>query len=275
MRRRAIADLPHPESTPDPLLAEQIAYYRALAPEYGDHALDAPGGDELHAALDAFAPAGDVLELACGPGTWAEQMLRHATTLTAVDASPEMLAIAAARVGPDRVRFVRADLFDWRPDRRYDVVFFGFWLSHVPLERFAAFWALVADCLAPGGRVFFVDDAYRTADELVAGESSTTIRRRLNDGSAYRAVKVPHEPVELEARLKRLGWRVAVTQGAGPSIGTRPPHGPTGLTAGCGDRLPGARGAAQPALWASTLTVLPAGSRSMKRRTPQSSSRSP
>jgi hypothetical protein len=28
----------------------------------------------------------------------------------------------------------------WRPDRRYDVVFFGFWLSHVPLERFAAFW---------------------------------------------------------------------------------------------------------------------------------------
>jgi hypothetical protein len=29
------------------------------------------------------------------------------------------------------------------PDRRYDVVFFGFWLSHVPLERFDAFWSMV------------------------------------------------------------------------------------------------------------------------------------
>jgi hypothetical protein len=51
-----------------PLLAEQIAYYRACAPEYLDGALHAPGGEEIEAALDAFAPAGDVLELACGPG---------------------------------------------------------------------------------------------------------------------------------------------------------------------------------------------------------------
>jgi hypothetical protein len=50
------------------LLAEQIAYYRALAPEYLDGVLDLPGGSEIGAALDAFAPAGDVLELACGPG---------------------------------------------------------------------------------------------------------------------------------------------------------------------------------------------------------------
>jgi hypothetical protein len=36
-----------------------------------------------------------------------------------------MLAIAARTVD-ERVRFIRADLFGWRPDRRYDVVFFGF-----------------------------------------------------------------------------------------------------------------------------------------------------
>jgi hypothetical protein len=30
--------------------------------------------------------------------------------------------------------------------------------------------------------VFFVDDDYRTPDELIEGESSSTIRRRLNDG---------------------------------------------------------------------------------------------
>jgi trans-aconitate methyltransferase len=89
-------------------------------------------------------PTGSVLELACGPGTWTAQLLHHAADVTAVDASPEMLAIASARVGGERVRFVPADLFRWQPDRRYDVVFFGFWLSHVPAERFASFWSVVS-----------------------------------------------------------------------------------------------------------------------------------
>jgi demethylmenaquinone methyltransferase/2-methoxy-6-polyprenyl-1,4-benzoquinol methylase len=200
----------------DPLLAEQIAYYRAVAPEYEDHALVAPGEDELIAALDAFRPTGDVLELACGPGTWTERLLRYATSVTAVDAAPEMLARARARVGEDRVRFVQADLFAWTPERRYDVVFFSDWISHVPLDRFDAFWSFVADCLRPAGRVFFIDDAYRTPDELIEGESSSTIRRRLNDGTAYRAVKVPHRPADLEDRLRRLGWQVTVTATSGP-----------------------------------------------------------
>lgn len=218
----------HADDKLEPLLAEQIDYYRAVATEYHDHAIpEAGGGDELPAALDDFRPAGDVLELACGPGTWTEQLLRHATSVTAVDASPEMLAIASARVGADeRVRFIQADLFSWKPDRRYDVVFFGFWLSHVPVERFEAFWSLVADCLEPDGRVFFADDGYRTPEDLVEGEASSTIRRHLNDGSAYRAVKVPHQPAALERRLARLGWRFDVTQTAGPffwGAGTRAP----------------------------------------------------
>ena len=160
------------------LLSEQVDYYRARASEYLEDTLDLPGGQELEAALDAFAPTGDVLELACGPGVWTPQLLRHADSVTAIDAAPEMLAIARDRVRDERVRFELADVFAWRPDRRYDVVFFGFWLSHVPLERFAAFWELVDACLAPDGRVFFVDDAYRTPDELVEG------RRVVDDSPA-------------------------------------------------------------------------------------------
>jgi SAM-dependent methyltransferase len=200
----------------DQLLGEQVAYYRALATEYGDHALQLPGGGEVSEALRAFRPSGSVLELACGPGVWTGQLLRYATDVTAVDASPEMLAAAATRVGDQQVRFVQADLFAWAPDRRYDVVFFGFWLSHVPPERFEPFWSLVADCLKPDGRVFFVDDAYRTPDELVEGTSSTTIRRRLNDGTTYRIVKIPHRPADLEERLKRIGWQIKVTSTSGP-----------------------------------------------------------
>jgi 2-polyprenyl-3-methyl-5-hydroxy-6-metoxy-1,4-benzoquinol methylase len=200
----------------DQLLDEQIAHYRAIAQEYEDHAIPFAGADELVVALDAFRPVGTVLEIACGQGMWTQQLLGHADEVTAVDASPEMLAIASERVGSDRVHFVRADIFDWETDRRYDVVFFGFWLSHVPLERFESFWTMVASCLKPGGRVFFVDDAYRTSDELVEGEASTTIRRRLNDGRTHRVVKVPHQPADLERRMAALGWAVTVTSTSGP-----------------------------------------------------------
>ena len=223
----------------DRLLGEQATYYRAIAADYLDQGLDMPGGDELTQALEAFRPTGSVLELACGPGVWTGQLLRHATDVTAVDASPEMLAIAAARVGDERVRFVLADLFTWVPDRRYDVVFIGFWLSHVPPERFASFWSLVADCLKEDGRVFFADDAYRTPDELIEGPSSSTIRRRLDDGRSYRLVKVPHQPLDLEEQLRRLGWRINVTATAGPfywGAGTRGLRG-LGVSAGGDGRL--------------------------------------
>jgi ubiquinone/menaquinone biosynthesis C-methylase UbiE len=200
----------------DPLLAEQVAYYRAVAPEYESLSIPGAGGYEVATALDAFAPTGDVLELACGPGMWTERLLRHATSLTAVDAAPEMLARAKARVGEERVRFVQADLFSWRPERRHDVVFFGFWLSHVPRDRFAAFWSFIDDCLQPTGRVFFVDDAFRPPEELIEGESSTTIQRKVGDGSGYRIVKVPYRPAELEHELAALGWQFTVSPTSGP-----------------------------------------------------------
>jgi demethylmenaquinone methyltransferase/2-methoxy-6-polyprenyl-1,4-benzoquinol methylase len=209
-------ELPGRADELDPLLVEQLAYYGAIAREYENYAMPDAGGGQVVAALESFGPSGRVLELACGTGAWTELLLRHATSVTAVDASPEMLAVASARVADDRARFVQADLFTWAPNDRYDVVFFGFWLSHVPDERFEAFWRLVADALGVRGRVFFVDDAYRTPDELIYGVSSPVVRRRVNDGTAYRVVKVPYEPRRLEERLRGLGWRIAVTPTSGP-----------------------------------------------------------
>lgn len=53
----------------DELLAQQVAYYRALAGEYEDHILPFPGGDELSAALDAFQPTDRGWNLRAGPST--------------------------------------------------------------------------------------------------------------------------------------------------------------------------------------------------------------
>ncbi|MGH9214049.1 MAG: class I SAM-dependent methyltransferase [Acidimicrobiales bacterium] len=197
--------------------AEQLAYYRAVANEYEDHTIDVPGQDELLSAIDSFHPTGAVLELACGSGIWTERLLRSATTVTAVDGAPEMLARARSRVGSSAsVRFIQADLFSWKADRRYDTVFFGFWISHVPKEKFASFWSLVAEALEPGGRVFFFDDNHRTETELIEGVNSTVVQRRLNDGTPFKVIKIPYEPADLERRLRDLQWNIRVTGTSGP-----------------------------------------------------------
>ena len=55
----------------DRLLAEQVGHYRAYTPDYVDGVLPwAAAADELQAAIERFRPSGEVLELACGPGTW-------------------------------------------------------------------------------------------------------------------------------------------------------------------------------------------------------------
>jgi demethylmenaquinone methyltransferase/2-methoxy-6-polyprenyl-1,4-benzoquinol methylase len=208
----------------DNFVDEQIAYYRARAPEYDDWIYRrgrydrgaelnrqwAAELDEVARALEGVGPRGKVLELAGGTGYWTGRLVRRADRVTVVDAAPEMLAINRARVGDPRVRYVQADLFDWQPDDAYDVVFFGFSLSHVPPERFAAFWDLVGRCLAPGGRVFFVDsryDARSTAvDHRLEGPDRLSVRRRLNDGREFEIVKVFYDPADLSGRLAGLGW---------------------------------------------------------------------
>jgi SAM-dependent methyltransferase len=196
---------------------EQLAYYRAVANEYEDHQIDVPGQDELLSAIDAFRPTGDVLELACGPGVWTEKLLRSASNVTAVDGSPEMLERARLRVGfAPAAQFVEADLFTWLPERRFDAVFFGFWISHVPDENFDQFWDLVGSALKPDGQVFFFDDNHRTEAELIEGADSPIVERKLNDGQPFRVVKIPYEPAGLETRLRSINWNIKVTGTSGP-----------------------------------------------------------
>jgi SAM-dependent methyltransferase len=201
------------------LLERQLAYYRARAGEYDEWFLRTGPHDRgpewnrgwflelerVRQELDRFGPKGRVLELACGTGLWTVELARHAAGITAVDASPEVLDINRARMQealPEApVRYVRADLFDWRPEETYDVVFFGF-------------WNLVRMALRPGGRAFFVD-SLRTetwAEKESAGRAPRghTTLRRLNDGREFRIVKVYYDPVELEARLAGMGWRISV-----------------------------------------------------------------
>jgi demethylmenaquinone methyltransferase/2-methoxy-6-polyprenyl-1,4-benzoquinol methylase len=198
------------------LLASQREYYEARAEDYADESkpsdrvargLMAP---ELERELvDEFRPPADILELACGTGIFTVHLARYGA-VTAVDASRTMLSINRERVGAANVRYVEADIFAWKPDRRYEAVFFSFWLSHVPHSAFDAFWANVEDCLAPGGRVCFVDEDDRAVAHERALDDNDVARRTLRDGREFDIVKVFWRPDELEARLDELGWRIDV-----------------------------------------------------------------
>ncbi len=214
-------------NTDQSLVDEQIAYYRARASEYDQWFLRQgryDRGEEhrrswfrqvahVEAALAAQKPHGDILELACGTGLWTQRLAPSAASLTALDASPEAVAINRARVRSPRVEYVVTDLFAWRPEKTYDFVFFGFWLSHVPPERFDAFWGQVRAALKPAGRAFFVDSLLNqetTATDHTRLDRSGQVARRLNDGREFRIVKVFYEPPRLEERLSALGWRGSV-----------------------------------------------------------------
>ena len=117
----------------DEIIAAQRAYYDERAPDYSSRrsrpiARSAAGFPSACASelIDAFAPTGDVLELACGSGTLTQDIVRHARTLTCVDGSPRMLERNRETIGErENVRYVLADIFDWTPDRTYDEVFFS------------------------------------------------------------------------------------------------------------------------------------------------------
>lgn len=213
----------------DALVAEQIAYYRARAPEYDDwfsrrgrydrgpeHTARWDAEVELVREAVAAAELGGVaLEIACGTGWWTAEIAKHVVSVTAVDAASEALRLNRERTPMRNVEYVEADIFSWRPDRKFDTVFFSFWLSHVPPERFSDFWSLVDTCLAPDGRVFFIDNRWYPEyrwDSRSDGSAPYVVRREINDGRLFRIVKVFYTPEKLSARLEPLGWRGTISE---------------------------------------------------------------
>jgi methyltransferase family protein len=204
-------------------IRDQIAFYREQARQ---HALDRDG-PEVHELLCAYFEDPDVrdvvrthcppsargLELASGAGRWTGPLLDRCQQITAVDVSSEMHEVNRSRHGDGRIEYVVADLFEYQPDGHYDLIFAGYWLSHVPARKFRPFWSMLRDALAPGGHVVMVDDGIRDADgtEQFADDPTGGGEHRRLNGREFRIVKMTYAPRELEARLADIGWRATVT----------------------------------------------------------------
>jgi hypothetical protein len=195
------------------VIREQIQFYRENEPYGGD--VGDLAADAFNDRVLACCPVSTrCLEFASGSGSWTMGLLGKCERITAVDSSPERHALSRARIADPRVEYIEADLFEFRPLAKYDLVFASFWLSHVPPSCFESFWAMVADALAPGGCVVMVDDGIRDARGAVrfeSGPDGSGAERHLPNGRVFSIVKVAYAPDELEALLGGLGWTATIT----------------------------------------------------------------
>jgi SAM-dependent methyltransferase len=127
---------------------ETIAVYNARAAEY-----DAlVSGDEENAQLAIFVTAlptgAKVLDLGCGTGSAAAVMRDHGLNVTALDASPEMAALAKRRFNLD----VTLGTFDDLTGQNiYDGIWASFSLLHAPRADMPRHLKAIHDALKTGG----------------------------------------------------------------------------------------------------------------------------
>ena len=125
---------------------ETLKFYRHDAESYAAWA-KAPSR-RLIGFLGLLPPSGSILELGCGAGNHAAEMLARGFTLRATDGSPEMAVVASRKLNHP----VEVMLFDQLDAREvYDGVWASACLLHVPKEELAGILARIHRALKPDG----------------------------------------------------------------------------------------------------------------------------
>jgi SAM-dependent methyltransferase len=130
--------------------ADTIAFYDQEAATYAARPQDSRFR-RLSSFLDDLTPGAKILELGCGGGRDAEEMIRRGFDVTPTDGSPGMAAEAARRLGRP-VRVLRFE--DLNVEAAVDAVWANASLLHAPAEALPSILARVRRALRPGGRFF-------------------------------------------------------------------------------------------------------------------------
>ncbi len=173
-------------------------YYRQRAAEY-DEVYRKPERQADLARLRQLLPplvAGKrVLEIAAGTGYWTEVLAPSAACVMATDLNAETLAIAAQRdYRTAEVRLLTADAYqlDAVPGE-FDLVFCGFWWSHITRADIPRFLAGLRARVAPGTSLVLLDNRYVPGSNhpvtRTERDGDTYQRRQLADGRSYDVLK--------------------------------------------------------------------------------------
>lgn len=133
--------------------AETLRVYDARADEYAATFSGNLAEDESLAAFLSDVPRGGrILDLGCGPGTWARTMVAAGYVVDATDASAAMVEVAQ-RDAPSGLRVWRAAFDGLEAQEVYDGVWANFSLLHAPRAEMPGHLARIARALVPGGVV--------------------------------------------------------------------------------------------------------------------------
>ncbi|MFJ9471785.1 class I SAM-dependent DNA methyltransferase [Streptomyces caniferus] len=144
------------------------AFYDAVAEDYDDHFRDVLETRPMDRAMLAgfaelvrAAGAGPVLDVGCGPGRVTAHLAALGLSVSGVDLSPRMVALAR-RAHPG-VRFEEGAMTSLDvPDGALGGVVAWYSIIHTPQERLPEVFAEFHRVLAPGGHLLL---AFQTGDE--------------------------------------------------------------------------------------------------------------
>jgi len=201
--------------------ARLVDYYARRASEYESVYRKPERQADLALLSETLAgafPGMDVLEMACGTGYWTERIARSARRIVALDAAADVLAIARAKdYGACRVSFLIGDAYTL-DEAPCDCTagFHGFWWSHVPQQRLAAFVRAFHARLPAGAPVVMIDNAYVEGSSTPiarADENGNTYQvRQLGDGSTHEVLKNFPSPEEIRMQLAEQATDIVVRQ---------------------------------------------------------------
>lgn len=127
-----------------------LSVYAVRAAEYAELTREAGEEPLLRAFIAAMPKGGAVLDLGCGPGHAAAAMAQAGLHVTATDAVPEMVALAATHPG---VTAYQASFDEIDGAACHDGIWANFSLLHAQADDLPRHLAAIARALKPGGRL--------------------------------------------------------------------------------------------------------------------------
>lgn len=175
-------------------------YYNHRAKEYEEiyHRNDPVRQEEQSAIVSAIKESfvnRHVLEIACGTGYWTKIVADVASSVTAIDISQEMLAIAKQKSLPfNKVKFYEGDAYCLKSiPGKFNAGLANFWFSHVPKAGINGFLQGFHKTLGRGTVVFMADNIYvpGVGGELIKKDNieDTFKLRILSNGLQYEVLK--------------------------------------------------------------------------------------
>ncbi|MEH1869987.1 hypothetical protein [Nostoc sp.] len=111
-------------------------------------------------------------------------------------------------------RYERGEKLNQQWFAEYDLVFFSFWLSHVPPNLLNSFLQKVYQSVRLGGQIFIIDSRFEPTstakNHLLQDDRNIYKLRKLNNGQEFAIVKVFYQADELQEHLEKIGFQAQV-----------------------------------------------------------------